>query len=82
VLKISKAIQGFHTNITDLEARQTPRTPLEEREKRGNMEKTTIQNIKSIEAECAKLYGESMKVWNQLIEYEDLQEIGKNLQDV
>jgi hypothetical protein len=68
--------------ITDLEACQTPSTPPEEREKREKMMTTTIENIRSLEAECAKLYEESTKVWTQLTEDVELQEIGQKLQVV
>jgi hypothetical protein len=78
VTKISESIQGFHTNITDLEVRQIPSTPPEEREKREKKMTTTIENIKSMEAECAKLYEESMGVWTQLTEDMELQEIGRS----
>jgi hypothetical protein len=45
VMKISEAIQAFHLNIVDLEARTTPSTPPKEREKR---EKTTAMTVESI----------------------------------
>jgi hypothetical protein len=63
---MSESIQGFRTKITDLEARHIPSTPLEEREQCENMATTSIENIKSMEVECAKLYAESMRVWMQL----------------
>jgi hypothetical protein len=58
VTKISEAIQGFYTKIIDLEACQTPITSLEERDKREKMKTTTVENIGSIEAECAEIYEE------------------------
>jgi hypothetical protein len=53
---ISESIHGFHMKITNLEARQTPNTPSEEREKREKMVTKTVENIKRLEAEYAKLY--------------------------
>jgi hypothetical protein len=50
-----------------------PITPLEEREKREKLVKTTIENIKSLEEECAKLYIESMGT--QLTKDMELEEI-------
>jgi hypothetical protein len=52
VSNISESIQGFHANIVDLEACTTPGTPPKEREKTST---TTVENIKSLEEECAKL---------------------------
>jgi uncharacterized protein YprB with RNaseH-like and TPR domain len=39
-----------------------------------------MENIKSLEAECAKLYKESTRVWKQLTEDMELQEIEQKLQ--
>jgi hypothetical protein len=52
-----------------LEAQQTLRTPPEEREKREKMTTTNVENIKSLEEECSKIYEERTKLWNQLIKY-------------
>ena len=46
------------------------------------MTTTTVENIRSMEAECADLYEESTKVWTKLIEDVELQEIGQKLQVV
>jgi hypothetical protein len=54
--------------------------PPEEREKREKMMTTTVENINSIEVECAKLYEENTKVWTQLTGDVELQEIGQQLQ--
>jgi hypothetical protein len=55
VTKISESIHGFHTKNIDLEACQIPRTPPEEREQREKTVTKTVENIKSMEEECAKL---------------------------
>jgi hypothetical protein len=46
--KISEAIQGFHTQIVDLEAHVTPNTPPEERETRKKTMTTSMENIKDL----------------------------------
>jgi hypothetical protein len=80
VTKLSEAIQGFCTKINDLEARQIPGTPPEEREQREKLVTTTLENIISLEEECTKLYAESMGAWMQLTEDMELQAIGHKLQ--
>ena len=55
-MKISEVIQGFHTNILDLEVRTTPSTPPKEREKKEKTIAMTLENIKSLDEECANLY--------------------------
>jgi hypothetical protein len=80
VSKIGEAIQGFCSKIIELEAHAIPGTPPEEREKREKMVNTTVENIKSLEVECAKLCEESTKVWTRLTEDVELQEIGKKIQ--
>jgi hypothetical protein len=49
VTKLSESIQGFQTNITNLEAQQIPRTPPEERKQREKITTTSIENVKSME---------------------------------
>jgi hypothetical protein len=43
------------------------------------MATTSIENIKSMEVECAKLYAESTWIWMQLTEDVELQEIGQKI---
>jgi hypothetical protein len=68
VMMISEVIQGFHVNIIDLEACQTPSTLLKEREKIEKTVVTTVESIKRMGEECAKLYEERKKVWIDLLE--------------
>jgi hypothetical protein len=56
VTKISESIQGFLACIVDLEACITPSTPPEERETRKQTVTTMVDNIKTLEVECAQLY--------------------------
>jgi hypothetical protein len=70
--KIIKSIQGFCVNIVDLEVCSTPSTPPKEREKTTMK---TMEGVKSLEEECAKLYEEKTQVWTQLTEYAELQGI-------
>jgi hypothetical protein len=56
-----------------------PSTPLEEMQQREK-KMTTMESIKNLEEECAKLYEESTQVWTQLAEDVELQGPGKNLQ--
>jgi hypothetical protein len=62
-------------NINDLEAHQIPSTPPKEREQREKTVTMTVESIKSLEEECAKLYDKSTQVWMQLTEDAELQEI-------
>ena len=53
VTTISEAIQGSHTKIVDLEARAMPSTPQEEKEQREKTVRTKMENIMSLDEECA-----------------------------
>jgi N-glycosylase/DNA lyase len=44
----------------------TPSTPPEERDQREKTVSTAVESIKTLEEECAKLYEDNTKVWNQL----------------
>jgi hypothetical protein len=82
VSKISvKIFKDLCSNIIELEAHAIPGTPPEEREKREKMVNTTVENIKSLEVECAKLCEESTEFWTRLTEDVELQEIGQKIQD-
>jgi hypothetical protein len=63
VTKISKSIQGFHTNIVYLEALSMRSTPPEEREKLKKTTMTTMESNRSFDEECTNLYEESTQVW-------------------
>jgi hypothetical protein len=73
VTKTNEAIQGFHVKIVDLEVCTTPSTPPKEREKRENIALMIVENIKSLDEECAKLYEESTQVWTQLLKNVEIQ---------
>jgi hypothetical protein len=62
VSNIDKVIQGFRSNIIELESCAIPGTPPEEIDQRENMVNTSVENIKILEAECAKLCEENTKV--------------------
>jgi hypothetical protein len=46
---ISEVVQGFHTNIVDLESCTSPSTPCEERKKRENTNTTIVESINSLD---------------------------------
>jgi hypothetical protein len=60
----------------------TPSTPPEERDQREKTVSTTVEGIRTLEEECAKLYEDNTKVWNQLSEDVELQSIEQKLQTV
>jgi hypothetical protein len=66
VSNISESIHGFYAKIVDLEACTTPSTPPEEREQREKIVTKTMESIKSLVEECAKLYEKRTQVWTQL----------------
>ena len=81
VKNISEVIHGLCVKIFDLEACTTLSTPPKEREQWEKIAMTTMESIRILYEEFKKLYEESMKVWTQLLEDAELQEIEQRLHD-
>jgi hypothetical protein len=65
-----------------LEDSTTPSTPPEEREKWEKTTMTTVERIRSLDEEYAKLYEKRTQVWTQLLENVELQALEQRLKTI